>query len=174
MNFSPRAFHHQFAPYCRLAVNSQFANTAWGNSLNKLPKLRVILCVAFLAGATSSCALLIQGKTEEILVANDPPGATVTLNNGATMTTPFSIEAERETDLQLHFAKPGYQTVDISDNSRVEPEYLIVDTIPFMIPWAIDAGSGAGFTHQQTSIRVHLDPEESTTPSTSNLSTEAK
>jgi hypothetical protein len=106
-----------------------------------------------------SCALLFQGTTEEINVASDPPGATVTLNDGETKVTPFSITAPREKDLQFHFSKPGYQSADLSDNSRVEPGFLMADAIPFLLPWAIDASAGAGFAHQQTSVTAHLDPE---------------
>jgi hypothetical protein len=146
-----------------------------GDALVRLPKLQVIFTLALMAGAAPACALLFQGKTEEVSVVSDPPGAAVTLNNGVTMTTPFSIEVRREDDLQLHFAKPGYQSTDVADNSEVEPGYLMADIIPFMIPWAIDAGSGAGFAHQQTSISVHLDPEESAhPPAAPNLSTTIK
>jgi len=106
-----------------------------------------------------SCALLFQGTTEEITVASDPPGATVTLNDGETRVTPFSITAPREKDLQFHFSKPGYQSADLSDNARVEPGFLVADSIPFLLPWAIDASAGAGFAHQQTLVTAHLDPE---------------
>ena len=146
-----------------------------GDSLVRLPKLRAIFTIALMSGAASSCALIFQGNTEQISVASEPPGAAVTLNNGVAMTTPFSIDVRREDDLQLHFAKPGYQSTDVEDNSEVEPGYLMADIIPFMIPWAIDAGSGAGFAHQQTSISVHLDPQESAhPPAAPNLSTNIK
>jgi hypothetical protein len=100
---------------------------------------------------------LFQGTTEQIGVTSDPPGATVTLNNGETRVTPFTITVPREKDLQLHFSKDGYQSTDLVDNSQVEG-LIIVDVIPLMIPWGIDASAGAGFAHQQTSLYAHLDP----------------
>jgi len=106
-----------------------------------------------------SCALIFQGTTEEINVASDPPGATATLNDGETKVTPFSMTAPREKDLQFHFSKPGYQSADVADNSTVEPGFLVVDAIPLLIPWAVDASAGAGFAHQQTTVTAHLDPE---------------
>jgi hypothetical protein len=107
-----------------------------------------------------SCALIFQGTTEEISVASDPPGATVTLNDGETKVTPFSMTAPREKDLQLHFTKPGYQSADLADNSRVEGGLLLIfEVIPLMIPWSIDAAEGAGFAHQQTTVTAHLEPE---------------
>jgi hypothetical protein len=123
--------------------------------------LRALLCVVGSVGVCS-CALIFQGTTEEINVASDPPGATVTLNDGETKVTPFSMTAAREKDLQLHFTKPGYQSADLADNSQVEPAFLVVDFIPLVIPWAIDASAGAGYAHQQTSVVAHLDPESGT------------
>jgi hypothetical protein len=117
------------------------------------------LVFAISSAGICSCALLFQGTTEEINVASDPPGATATLNDGETKVTPFSISAPRDKDLQFHFSKPGYQSADVSDNSTVEPGFLVVDSIPLLIPWAVDASAGAGFAHQQTSLVAHLDPE---------------
>ena len=106
-----------------------------------------------------SCALIFQGTTEQIDVASEPPGATVTLNDGETKVTPFSITVPREKDLQFHFSKPGYQSTDITDDSKVEPGYMAADLLPLMYPWFVDSASGAGFAHQQTSVTAHLDPE---------------
>jgi len=105
-----------------------------------------------------SCGLLFQGTTEEINVASEPPGATVTLNDGGTKVTPFSITAPRQQDLQFHFNKPGYQSADVADNSKIEPGYMAADLFPFLLPWSIDAASGAGYEHQQTTVTAHLDP----------------
>jgi hypothetical protein len=120
--------------------------------------LRALMFVGSVAGICS-CGLIFQGTTEEINVASVPPGAMVTLNDGETKVTPFSMTVPREKDLQLHFSKPGYQSTDITDDSQVEGGYMTLDIIPLMIPWSIDAAAGAGFAHQQTSLVAHLDPE---------------
>jgi hypothetical protein len=125
--------------------------------------LRALLCVVGSAGVCS-CGLIFQGTTEEINVASEPPGATVTLNDGETKVTPFSMTAPREKDLQFHFSKPGYQSADVSDNSHIETGLAMFEVIPLLIPWSIDAAAGAGYTHQQTSVVAHLDPEGSVVP----------
>jgi hypothetical protein len=124
----------------------------------KLSKMRTALVLVVSSMWICSCLLLFQGTTEDVNVASDPPGATVVLNDGETKVTPFSITVPREKDLQFHFSKHGYQSADVSDNSRVEPESF-VDFFPLVLPWAVDASAGAGFEHQQTSVTVHLDPE---------------
>lgn len=120
-------------------------------------KLARALCALIFAAwsvTASSCGLLFQGTTEEINVASDPPGATVTLNDGETKVTPFSITVPRQKDLQFHFSKPGYQSADVADNSQVEFGYMMGD---FML-WSIDAAAGAGYAHQQATVTAHLDP----------------
>lgn len=124
----------------------------------KLARVWGALFCAIGSAGVCSCALIFQGTTEEINVASDPPGATVTVNDGETKVTPFSMTAPREKDLQFHFSKPGYQSADVADNSQVEGGLLIFNVIPLMIPWSIDAAAGAGFAHQQTTVTAHLDP----------------
>src|SRR4029077_13653431 len=105
------------------------ATSKWGNVNMKLSKSLHAIAAASSALGLSSCLLLFQGTTEEIGVTSDPPGATVTLNNGETKVTPFTITVPREKDLQLHFSKVGYQSSDLVDNSQVEG-LIIVDVIP--------------------------------------------
>jgi hypothetical protein len=124
----------------------------------KLARVSGVLLCAIGSLGVCSCALIFQGTTEEINVVSNPPGATVTVNDGETKVTPFSMTAPREKDLQFHFSKPGYQSADVADNSQVEGGLLIFDVIPLMIPWSIDAAAGAGFAHQQTTVTAHLDP----------------
>jgi hypothetical protein len=128
-------------------------------------KLAGVLWALLLAAGSvtaCSCGLLFQGTTEEINVASDPPGATVTLSDGETKVTPFSITVPRQKDLQFHFSKPGYQSAEVADNSQVEFGYMMADFIPLMLPWTIDAAAGAGYAHQQASVTAHLDPLEGT------------
>jgi hypothetical protein len=122
---------------------------------------RVLCALMFVAGVAGicSCGLIFQGTTEEINVMSEPAGATVTLNDGETKVTPFSMTVPREKDLQFHFSKPGYQSTDVTDDSQVEGGYMTLDLIPLLIPWSIDAAAGAGFAHQQTTVVAHLDPE---------------
>lgn len=124
----------------------------------------VLWALPLAAGSVTacSCGLLFQGTTEEINVASDPPGATVTLSDGETKVTPFSITVPRQKDLQFHFSKPGYQSAEVVDNSQVEFGYMMADFIPLMLPWTIDAAAGAGYAHQQASVTAHLDPLEGT------------
>ncbi|HEY1851642.1 MAG TPA: hypothetical protein VGG60_11500 [Candidatus Binataceae bacterium] len=130
----------------------------------------LIIALAVASLAISSCALMSHGTTEEIAVTSDPPGATATLASGETHVTPFTITVPREQDLQFHFSKPGYQSADIVDDTRVQGGYLAADSLTFFVGLSIDAATGAYFEHQEQSITARLDPASSTAPGGAVLS----
>ncbi len=105
----------------------------------------ILPALAFAAGLPGlcSCSLIFHGTSEQIQVNSDPPGATVTLHNGESAVTPFSLTVPRNEDLQLHFSKPGYQSADLTDDTLTD-RLMPLDLIPFMLPWAIDLAAGAG------------------------------
>lgn len=120
-------------------------------------RIAVIAVAAGLLG-TSACALMVRGTTEEITVTSDPPGATATLDNGEAKVTPFSITVPRNQDLHFHFTKPGYEPIDVSDNTDVSGGYLLPDILTSGIGVGIDGATGAYYAHQQSAVNVHLYP----------------
>jgi len=114
-----------------------------------------LLAVLFASG----CATLFQGTNEEIMVASDPAGAQVSINDGRQGTTPYSMRVNRNDDLQIHVSKPGYSSTDISDTSHVEWGYLVSDLFfTGLIGLAVDGIDGAMFYHNQAMVSAHLDP----------------
>jgi len=112
----------------------------------------------------ASCAYLTHGKTEEISVNSNPPGADVTLSNGMTGVTPFTITVPRERDLVFHFSKPGYRSTDVFDDTQVESRYIAADWASMLltavpVAWISDVSSGSAHTHQQTTITAELEPD---------------
>ncbi len=55
-----------------------------------------------------SCATLFQGTSEEIMVASDPSGAQVSISEGRSGVTPFSLYVPRSEYLNIHLTKAGY------------------------------------------------------------------
>jgi hypothetical protein len=114
-----------------------------------------LLAVLFASG----CATLFQGTNEEIMVASDPPGAQVTINDGHQGTTPYSMRVNRDDDLQIHVSKPGYSSSDISDTSHIQWGYLVSDIFfTGLIGLGVDGIDGAMFYHNQAMVTAHLDP----------------
>ena len=107
----------------------------------------------------SGCATLFQGTNEEIMVASDPAGAQVSINDGRQGTTPYSMRVNRNDDLQIHVSKTGYSSTDIADTSHVEWGYLVSDIFfTGLIGLAVDGIDGAMFYHNQAMVSAHLDP----------------
>jgi hypothetical protein len=97
----------------------------WGGTLMSFTRRDfTIALAACLVLACSSCATLFQGTTEEVMVASDPDAAQVTVNDGRSGPTPFSMRVPRSEDLQIHVAKVGYTPYDMTDTSHVEWGYL--------------------------------------------------
>lgn len=123
--------------------------------MSKSSLLVSLLAVLFASG----CATLFQGTNEEIMVASDPAGAQVSINDGRQGTTPYSMRVNRNDDLQIHVSKPGYSSTDIADTSHVEWGYLVSDIFfTGLIGLAVDGIDGAMFYHNQAMVSAHLDP----------------
>ena len=114
-----------------------------------------LMAVVFASG----CATLFQGTHEEIMVATDPAGAQVSVNDGRGGTTPYSMKVGRDDDLDIHISKPGYAPQDVSDESHIEWGYLVSDIFfTGLIGLAVDGLDGAMFYHNQTMVSAHLEP----------------
>ena len=123
--------------------------------MSKSSLLVSLLAVLFASG----CATLFQGTNEEIMVASDPAGAQVSINDGRQGTTPYSMRVNRNDDLQIHVSKAGYSSTDIADTSHVEWGYLVSDIFfTGLIGLAVDGIDGAMFYHNQAMVSAHLDP----------------
>jgi hypothetical protein len=82
-------------------------------------KTTIMKAFAVVLLGSCSCALLNQGTKEQIAATSEPSGATATLSDGRTYLTPFSRNDSTQ-DLQIHFAKSGYQSTEVTDESHVE------------------------------------------------------
>jgi len=124
--------------------------------MTKISALSVLVCTAI---AASSCATLFQGTNEEIMVASDPAGAQVSVNDGRSGVTPYSMRVNRDEDLQIHVAKAGYASYDEADTSHIEWGYLVSDIFfTGLIGLAVDGIDGAMFYHNHSMVTAHLDP----------------
>ena len=127
----------------------------------RFPTAAMIPLLAALAAISASCAYVMHGKTEEITVESNPPGAEVTLSNGMTGVTPFTITVPRERDLVFHFSKDGYQPADVYNDAQVESKYIAADWASMLltaipIAWISDVSSGSAHTHEKTLVAVTL------------------
>ena len=68
---------------------------------------RALIAVCVLS---SACATAINGTTQRVAVASDPPGAQVYVNDAPVGVTPAFVDVpRRDRDLELRFEKDGYE-----------------------------------------------------------------
>ena len=107
---------------------------------------------------SSSCATLLKGRTEEVMINSDPSGAQVSINDQSNGTTPYVTTSKSSEVLYIHVSKPGYQPQEITDDTSFRWGYEIWSFICYVIPLGIDMADGAAWGHDQTMIAVHLEP----------------
>src|ERR687884_232273 len=66
---------------------------------------------------SGGCATIVNGKTQEILIASNPPGAIATVDSGEMCTTPGKVTLRRNKDYVVTITKEGYQPQVVSLNS---------------------------------------------------------
>ncbi len=99
------------------------------------------------------------------MIASDPAGAQVAVNDGRSGVTPYSMRVNRDEDLQIHVSKAGYSAYDEVDTSHIEWGYLVSDIFfTGLIGLAVDGIDGAMFYHNQTMVTAHLDQVQAAAP----------
>lgn len=78
----------------------------------RIMKNKATICLLVLCGlvalVSSGCCSIMSGSTQEIPISSTPPGATVTADNGTSITTPGAIVLKRKVKHTLVADLAGY------------------------------------------------------------------
>jgi hypothetical protein len=77
--------------------------------------LGLLVATGFLS---TGCASITRGTKDKLKVVSEPPGATVTLSNGQTGTTPATFRLPRKKGVVVEVSKPGYESQKIAVSSK--------------------------------------------------------
>ncbi len=125
----------------------------------------------------SSCASIVDGQKQSILISSDPAGANVNITKDANEVhkglTPSMVTLDRgEGDHVVEVSKDGYKTQILQLADTVSGWMWGNIVFGGLIGWAIDYGTGAGYnynvedtpSHNNTAkkgnIHVNLEEEE--------------
>jgi hypothetical protein len=72
----------------------------------------------------TSCASIMEGSASPIDILSTPPGAYFETNTGASGTTPATITVPNSVDLEIEFAKRGYESTTVEVPSEMSPWIL--------------------------------------------------
>ncbi|MCC6284099.1 MAG: PEGA domain-containing protein [Phycisphaerales bacterium] len=104
------------------------------------------------------CGTIIHGSSQTVMVSSQPPGATISVDNGMVLTTPSSVKLERKRDYVLTISKPGYMSQTVPINSVLSG--WLAGNIIFggLIGGGVDLASGAAYTLTPAQISITLQP----------------
>lgn len=101
--------------------------------------------IIFLSLLLTSCATLINGKTQDIAINSSPAGATVTINDEYLGITPLNVKVNRKYDFDLILSMYGYVPVSKTYSKKLNATILgnfFIGGIPGLI---IDFTSGSAY-----------------------------
>ena len=113
-----------------------------------------IILLSFLL---TSCATLINGKTQEVVINSSPAGADVTINNEYVGITPLDAKVVRKYDFDIILTKDGYVSVNKTYSKELDPIVLgnlFIGGIPGLI---IDLASGSAYHFDVSNISLQLE-----------------
>ena len=108
----------------------------------------------------SGCATITRGTSESFVIETEPPGASATLTNGMSCTTPCSLKVKRRGDFVVTLEREGYEPVTATVTSSVDgggAAGMAGNVIlGGLIGAGVDAGSGAMHSHKPNPLTVSL------------------
>mgnify|MGYP006100099381 CR=1 FL=1 len=82
----------------------------------KMKKLIAVICVV---AAFTGCATITRGTSTGFAVTTEPSGASITLSNGFSCTTPCALKVKRRPGFTVSISKEGYKDVTTSVISQI-------------------------------------------------------
>ncbi len=113
--------------------------------------------IIFLSLLLTSCATLINGKTQDIAINSSPVGATVTINDEYVGITPLDAKVVRKYDFDLVLTMDGYIPVSKTYSKELDPIVignLFLGGIPGLV---IDFASGSAYCFDVKDISLQLE-----------------
>jgi hypothetical protein len=101
------------------------------------------LLVVVIVGATTGCASVITGTTQEVGLRSVPTGATVTVS-GQTATTPTKLTLNRSQEHTITFTKNGQREQQANLKQRLDGAFYGNIALGGIIGMAVDIVSGTG------------------------------
>lgn len=115
------------------------------------------VCILIITLLVSSCATIINGKTQTINVTSKPSGAVVEVDGLPAGVTPLKLKVPRDKDHTLHVFKEGYY-FNTTKLKRTLSGVVVFYLLPGgLVSFGVDAAQGALFKFQD-SVNVFLHP----------------
>lgn len=101
-----------------------------------------IILLSFLL---TSCATLMNGKTQEVVINSSPAGAGITINDEYIGITPLNVKVVRKYDFDLILSMYGYVPVSKTYSKKLSAVFLGNIFIGGLPGFIIDLASGSAY-----------------------------
>jgi hypothetical protein len=131
--------------------------------MKKFIALAALLASAFLL---SSCASIVRGSSEKLVIQSSPAGAEVRLSTGHSGLTPFQADVPRKGTILVTVSKAGYKELNTAIISSIDGGSLGLGTaanflfLP-IVNDVVDYKTGANYSHKPNPLFVTLIPIDS-------------
>jgi hypothetical protein len=111
--------------------------------------------------AVSGCATAINGRTQEVPISSEPPGATVLVDGVNVGTTPTTVMLTRHDSHSVRIEKPGYVIYEMT-TVTITSKWIYADLAPgLIVPPLIlirdtDQDMGGAYEVRPTEVYAHL------------------
>lgn len=112
----------------------------------------------------SSCATMMTGRTQEILITSNPAGATVKVDNKE-LKTPATVTLSKKTSYVVVIEKPGFESAVVEIRRRPSWWNLLDVAWIYLLPVPLiyDINTGGFWVFLEHSFHVDLKPESAET-----------
>ncbi len=123
-----------------------------------------ISLLAIIAGTLSlgACATVTRGTTEQVTFTSEPPAEVRTSTGLSCPTTPCTLEINRKSEFVATFSKEGYQSQDVSVQTRVAGAgaagFAGNVLVGGLIGMGVDAATGSTLEHYPNPVTASLAP----------------
>jgi hypothetical protein len=115
-----------------------------------------VLVLVSLLLIQSGCATIVSGKTQDVMIRSNPPGATVKIDEIVSGTTPMVANLIRKKRHAISISKSGYQEVSHATTRGFNGWYLGNLIFGGIIGLIVDPISGAMYDVEPGEINVTL------------------
>lgn len=117
-----------------------------------------VLCVSLSLFLATGCATVVNGPRQNIGLGSTPTAAIVRVNNQQTLTTPATVNLERDQNHTLVFSKEGYEDNSVVLTSSTSGWVWGNVLAGGLIGGVVDFASGSARKLSQDAVHVTLTP----------------
>lgn len=120
--------------------------------------MKKFLSLILAAGMLSSCASVINGRTQDVGISSNPAGATVTVDGINKGVTPCNLLLKRNESHTITIEKEGYQPASATVSKGVSGWIWGNVLIGGLIGLGVDALTGGMWTLEPENVQVNMSP----------------